>query len=435
MHDDPSPAPDLPARARRVLPSGIAHDVRFRVPAGPYLVSGAGARKTGDDGRTYIDFVQGHGALLLGIAAPLLTRAIQDAVARGTHLGGNHPAEVRWAELICEQVPSVEMVRFTASGTEATLLALRLARTLTGREKVIKIAGHFNGWHDYVVAGLEVPLDRPSSPGIPAGAQESVEVHAAAAVPDRLAAGDVAAVILEPNGGTWGTGRFAPGELAAIVSACRRHGTLSVFDEVISGFRPAPGGMQEVLGLTPDLTTMGKIMAGGMPGGAVGGPAALMAPLELRDGDRDWNRWRHVHHPGTYNGNPVSAAAGIAMLEHLASGEPCAEANAKGDLLRGMLSERLGDAGLPMAVWGESSWFHVAPGLADAPEDVAAFKAIPAALTRGLDRELLARGVDAMVLGGFVGTAHTEADLEQAADAYLGAARALAATPAAERSA
>ncbi len=411
----------LAERAAAVLPSGIAHDARFRTPAGPYYVSGAGAHKTDADGRDYIDFLQGHGALIHGIAPPFVTDAIADAAARGTHFGGNHPGEVAWAELIRELVPCAAQVRFTSSGTEATLLALRLARTVTDREKVVKLEGHFHGWHDYVVAGLEAPFALPSSPGIPAGTAASVEVIAPGEVSARLRAGDVAAVILEPNGGTWGTVPFGDGVIAAIADACRATGTVLVFDEVITGFRAAPGGMQERLGITPDLCTLAKVMAGGLPGGAVAGRAELLEPLVLRDGDAEWNRWRHVHHPGTYNGNPLSAAAGIAALGALADGSVAADINAKGQRMRALLSEQLADAPIPVSVWGDCSWFHVAPGLSAEPAGIMEFKGLPGALTRGLDRALLDRGVDTMSLGGFIGAAHTDDDLVRTASLYAAA--------------
>jgi glutamate-1-semialdehyde 2,1-aminomutase len=411
-------AEPLADRALRVIPSGIAHDVRFRRPHGPYFRSGAGAHKTDVDGRRYVDYVQGHGSLLHGHAPPFVVEAVARRVAEGTHLGGNHPGEVRWAELLRDLVPSVERVRFTASGTEATLLALRLARTATGRDTVIKLEGHFHGWHDYVVAGLERPYDRPSSPGIPAGVVGSVEVvpHDQAAA--RIARGDVAALILEPNGATWGTRRISSDLLGELVAACRAAGAVSIFDEVISGFRAAPGGIQQLTGLTPDLTTMAKVMAGGLPGGAVGGRSELMEPLELRGDDPEWNRWRHVHHPGTYNGNPLSAAAGIAVLERLTEDGACDRATATAARLRRLLTERLADCALPVAVWGDASWFHVGPGLEAEPQDVMDFKGLPAPLYRGLDRALLDRGIDTMTLGGFVSAAHDDEDVDRTVEAY-----------------
>ncbi|MBS1895708.1 MAG: aminotransferase class III-fold pyridoxal phosphate-dependent enzyme [Actinobacteria bacterium] len=418
----------LVERAAGVLPSGIAHDVRFRQPRGPYFTGGAGARKIDVEGNEYIDFLQGHGSLIRGIAPPEVTSAIVEAAGTGTHLGGNHPREVRWAEQIAEMVPCADRVRFTASGTEATLLALRLARTATGREIVLKLDGHFHGWHDYVVKGLEEPYEEPLSPGIPAGTLASVEVVAPRQAAERIARGDVAALILEPNGAVWGTARLEPEWIAEMRAACERHGTVCIFDEVITGFRAAPGGMQERLGIVPDLCTLAKVAAGGMPGGAVGGRAELMEPLEMRVGDPEWNRWKHVHHPGTYNANPVSAAAGVAMLDLLRDGSAIREAEEKAEMLRGLLRERLGRGAIPVAVWGESSWFHVAPGLAEQPDDVMAFKRIDPRLRDGLDRGLLARGVDAMTLGGFVGTAHTEEDLNQAAEAYAAAMEEVEAT-------
>ena len=208
-----------------------------------------------------IDYWTGHGALLFGHGFAAVVEAVARQVGRGTHLGAGHELEVRWAELVRELVPSAERVRFTASGTEATQLALRVARACTGRPRVVKFHGHFHGWHDEAMAHFYPPAESGFSPG-------AVE-HCAAAdasSPDEaealLAGGDVAALLLEPGGGSSGALAWSREQLLRLREATRRHGTLLVFDEVISGFRHSPGGVQQVAGVLPDLTTLAKILCG-----------------------------------------------------------------------------------------------------------------------------------------------------------------------------
>jgi glutamate-1-semialdehyde 2,1-aminomutase len=414
----------LQQRAARVLPSGVTHDVRWRQPPGPYFERGLGARKWDVDGQEYVDFVQGHGALLLGIAHPDVTDAIADALRRGSHLGGNHPGEVEWAELVTALVPCAERVRFTSSGTEASLLALRLARIATGRDVVLKLPGHFHGWHDYVMVGIDAPFEVPSSPGLPRGALGTVDVvdEDPDAVEARLAQGDVAALILEPTGASWGTAPLDDAGLRRFAASCRRHGVILVLDEVISGFRAHPGGLQAVLGVEPDLCVLGKVLAGGMPGGAVAGRAGLFEPLELR-ADPAWNRDRHSYHPGTFNANPISATAGIAALGLVRTGSPTADADRAAIQLREGLAEAFADAPIPAVVYGAASWFHVLVGVDEPPRDIHDAKRGDAELAGRLDRALLGRGVDTLRLGGFVGIAHGPAEIDLAVEAYRAALR------------
>ena len=415
-------------RAGAVLPSGVTHDIRWRDPPGPYFTHGRGARKWDLEGREYVDYVQGHGALLLGIAHPAVTHAVAEAASRGTHLGGNHPAEVEWAELVRELVPCVERIRFTASGTEGTMLALRLARIATGRDTVLRFPGHFHGWHDYALVGVEPPFDVPVSPGIPEATRSTVELVAEDpdALEQRLAREDVAALILEPSGASWGTLPLERGHLRAFADSCRRHGTILIFDEIITGFRVHPGGMQAATGIIPDLCVLGKVLAGGMPGGAVGGRAELFDPFEFR-AESGWNRYRHVYHPGTFNANPVSAAAGIAALHLVRNGEPNVQADATARALRDALADALADAPLPVTVYGESSWFHVVPGLSEAPREADAAKtAAGSALVARAERVLLEYGVDTIRLGGFVGIGHGAAEIERTVEAYAAPVGALA---------
>ena len=229
---------------------------------------------------------------------------------KGTHYGAGHELEVRWGELVQEIVPSAEAVKFVSSGTEATMLAIRLARAFTGRDRVIKVNGHFHGWHDYAVVAMAPPYDVPISIGMPKGVQDTVtgiDDKDADALEAELAKGDVAAVIIWCNALTkeWAE---------TVRDKAKAHGALVIYDEVVTGFRYAPGGAQEYFGVKPDLTTLAKIVAGGLPGGAIAGRADVIHQFDFSD-DPKKQRFGRVAHPGTYNGNPLSAAAGVACLE------------------------------------------------------------------------------------------------------------------------
>lgn len=420
MHIGNAGADSLAERAGRVLPSGVTHDLRWRVPAGPYFARGRGCRKWDLTGKEYIDYVQGHGALLLGIADPETAEAATEAINAGSHLGGNHVAEVEWAELICEMVPSAEKVRFTSSATEATLLALRLARTFTEKDVVIRFHGHFHGWHDYSVVSLFPPFDVPASPGIPNGVRETVaglpvDIDALRA---RLAAGDVAAVIVEPVGSFSGSVPLPVEVLTSIVDVTRRSGALMIFDETVTGFRVAPGGVQQTAGLTADLTVLGKVLAGGLPGGALAGRADVMAPLSMKVGS-DWNRFRHVYHPGTFNANPVSAAAGVSVLRRIRGGAPSKEASKIAESLRAGLRHALAGSSLPVAVYGTDSFFYVRLGHSEPPADITAARSGDPKIAHMADEFLLEHGIDTMRLGGNIGTTHDSSALDRTIDLYV----------------
>ena len=273
-------------RARRVIPGGITHDGRHLTPFPLYIDRAAGPRKWDVDGREYIDYWMGHGALFLGHSHPALIDAVQRQVARGTHYGACHDLEVEWAEWITRLIPSAELVRFTMSGTEATHLALRLARAYTGRPKVVKFTGHFHGWHDGVSSGVNPPFDVPMSAGIPGAVLGEVLLappNDIAAVEQLLGSrSDIGAVILEPSGGQAGVFPIDPGFLKDLRQLTQDRGTVLIFDEVITGFRYAPGGAQEYYGVTPDMTTLAKIVAGGLPGAAVCGRRDILEPDGLR---------------------------------------------------------------------------------------------------------------------------------------------------------
>ena len=413
----------LHARARRLMPGGVTHDVRLAAPFPVAVARAEGARKWDLDGHELICYVLGHGSLLLGHGHPAVVAAVRQQATRSFHPGACHELESEWAELVIRLVPSAERVRFTSSGTEASLLALRLARAATGRGKVVKLAGHFHGWHDQAAMGADPPFDGPDTAGLPPGTMSSVVTVPAqeAALAGALAAGDVAAVIMEPSGAAWGTVPLPAGFLAAARRLAGQHGALLVFDEVVTGFRWAPGGVQEVAGIRPDLTVLGKILAGGMPGGAVCGRADV---LDLLSGSGAGPR---VAHPGTHNAHPLSAAAGIAALGLAAGGEAQDEAARLAAALRGELTAVFERSGVAGRAYGESSTFHLLFGPAGPAElGPAALKAgLAPALSAALHCGMLREGVHLFHGSGFLSTAHSERDAEQTAAALAATLRQL----------
>jgi glutamate-1-semialdehyde 2,1-aminomutase len=310
MYERMAGSAELYDQAKETFPSGVTHDSRYAKPFPIYVTRAAGSRKWDVDGNEYVDYYGGHGALILGHCHPAVTQAVVEQAQKGTHYGACHELEIKWGQLVQQIVPSAEAVKFTSSGTESTMLAIRLARAFTGKDRLIKAQGHFHGWHDYATVAMLPPWDVPISVGVPKAVQDTVT-----GIPDKdadaleaeLAKGDVAAVIIWCNA--------LNKEWAEIVrDKAKAHGALVIYDEVVTGFRYAPGGAQEYFGVTPDLTTMAKIVAGGYPGGAIGGRADVIHQFDFSD-DPQKQRFGRVAHPGTYNGNPVSAAAGVACLD------------------------------------------------------------------------------------------------------------------------
>ena len=417
----------------RTFPSGVTHDIRYLDPFPIFVQRAAGSRKWDVDDNEYIDYVMGHGALLLGHAHPQITEAVIEQAGLGTHYGANHQLELKWGELVRSLVPSAEQLRFTSSGTEATLMAVRLARAFTGRDKLLKFDHHFHGWHDAVVGGREPESDFPHSSGVPRsvlGNTISIPQNNIAAVNEKLADGDVAAVILEPTGASWGTLPLAPGFLAALREVTARHNAVLIFDEVVTGFRVAPGGAQQRYGVTPDLTTMAKILAGGLPGGAVAGTADIIGMLEFRH-DAAWNAEHRVAHPGTFNSNPLSAAAGSTMLSLVKNGEHHTYADQLNDRLVSGLNQVLAKLGVSGCAYGLASYFHILLGREAArPGDgiewpgTEAPGRMRASLLAALKRAMLNHGVDLMGgTGGFTSAVHSQEDIDQTVSAFESAVR------------
>ena len=429
----------LYAEAREVLPAGLTHDSRITSPYPIYVARSDGARKWDVDGNKYVDYFGGHGALLFGHCHAPVVEAVRRQVALGTHWGASHELEIEWAALVQRLIPSAERVRFTGSGTEASHLALRLARAYTGKSKIVRFVGHFHGWHDQVAAGGMSHFDGSAPAGIPASVVgESLLLPAdspAAAIEALQSRNDIAAVILEPSGASWGQVPLPPGFLAALREATRRHGVLLLFDEVITGFRWSRGGAQARFGIVPDMTVLAKILAGGLPGGAVAGKRDILDqidPAAAKSAGRE-----KIGHQGTFNANPLCAAAAVATLSLVESTDACARAEAAAQQLRDGLRRILVEEGVAWGVYGEASVFVIFPNPDRLPIDPASFdplqlgfKGIKGArdpeLINRLRIALLARGVDiAGGPGGYVSTAHGEREIAYTLDAFRGALRAL----------
>jgi glutamate-1-semialdehyde 2,1-aminomutase len=304
-------------RARAVIPGGVNSPVRAcrSVGADPvFIAKGAGGKVIDADGNAYLDLIGSWGPLILGHNHPEILATIQAALLNGTTFGAPTEVEVQFAEALRAAVPSMEMVRAVSSGTEATMSALRLARGFTGRSRIIKADGGYHGHADclLVAAGSgAATLGIPGSAGVPDGAARDtlvVPFNDLAAVETALAAGDVAAVIIEPVAGNMGLVEPAPGYLEGLRQLTAKHGTVLIFDEVMTGFRVAYGGAQARFAIKPDLTTIGKIIGGGLPAAAFGGRADIMqklAPLGP------------VYQAGTLSGNPLAMAAGLKAMEIL----------------------------------------------------------------------------------------------------------------------
>ena len=306
--------------AEKWIPGGVNSPVRaFGAVGGspPFIERGEGAFVYDTDGNRYIDYVCAWGPLILGHAHPAVLAAVGERLADGLAFGAPTEAETRLAALLCARLPSLEQVRLVNSGTEAAMSAVRLARACTGRDKVLKFAGHYHGHADSLLAEAGSGLlhsSRPSSAGIPADFTAHTlvaEFNETAQVQEifRQRGDEIACCILEPAAGNMGCVLPAEGFLEMLRSLCDKHGALLVFDEVMTGFRAGPGGAQERFGVRPDLTVLGKIIGGGLPVGAFGGQRQLMAQLAPAGA---------VYQAGTLSGNPLAVSAGLATLEQLA---------------------------------------------------------------------------------------------------------------------
>ena len=349
------------AKAQLLFPSGITHDSRYIEPYGLYITRAKGPRKWDIDGNEYVDYFGGHGALLLGHSHPKVVAAVHEQIERGTHYGASHETEIAWAEWVLRLVPSAERVRFTSSGTEATLMAVRLARAFTGKSKIIRFKHHFHGWHDHMTSGFANHFDGSPTAGVLPGVAGNVllaeqnDIGGLARLLDEN--DDIAAAILEPTGAHGARLPIDPQFLHTLREMTQQRGVLLIFDEVVTGFRVAPGGAQAEYGINPDLTTLAKILSGGLPGGAVTGRKDILDLLDFqatKAAERE-----KIAHPGTFNANPLSAAAGVAALGIVGTSDACARANRYGENLRRRINEVFEEERVPWAAYGTFSMLHI----------------------------------------------------------------------------
>jgi len=404
-------------RASARIPGGVNSPVRaFRGVGGePFFVNKAqGCTITDVDGREYIDFVGTWGPAILGHAPQIVIDAVTETAKHGTSFGIPNPLEVEMAETICRMVPSVEKVRMTNSGTEAVMSAIRLARGATGRERIVKFEGCYHGHVDslLVKAGSgALTLGQPDSAGIPASLAALTttvpfnDLEALQAVFAEKGS-EIACVILEPVPANAGLYLPEPGFLEGVQALCKEHGALLIFDEVMTGFRLAPGGAQEIYGITPDLTTLGKVIGGGLPVGAFGGRADLMdhlAPLG------------RVYQAGTLSGNPIALAAGLAQLKELERINGWKLLEERGAQLEEAMCSAIKGKPLTFQRIGSMFCLYFCKGpilnLADAKRsDTAAFaRYFHAALREGI------YFAPSQYEAGFLSTAHTQESLADAA--------------------
>ena len=414
--------------ARTIFPGGVTHDARHFEPFGIVVDRAIGPRKWDVDGNEYIDYVMGHGALLFGHSHPYLVDAVSAQVARGTHMGGSSDLERRWAQAIQRLIPSAEKVRFTSSGTEATMMAVRLARAATGRDRLLRLRNHFHGWNDSVFAAGRTSAGNIAANGQPDAMQSLISVFDQTdltGIAVALASEEYAAVILEPTGYSWGTCPLDPSVPRELRDLTDRHGTLLIFDEVVTGFRMSRGGAQERIGVRPDLTTLAKILAGGLPGGAVVGRADLLDQISFDAGGG------RVAHPGTFNANPLSAVAGERALRAVAEEDPNSIANERAAQLARGLNHTLVESEAPGCAWADASLVHIILGQdIERPDDGVTWdwdqhggaqSTLPTTTSEVLwpfRRALLNKGVDLMGMGAIVSCVHTEADIDSTIDSF-----------------
>jgi glutamate-1-semialdehyde 2,1-aminomutase len=349
---------ELYERAKNVLPAGVSYAIRHFEPYPFYTAKAKGSKLYDVDGNEYVDFWLGHTALILGHSPPAVVEAVKKQLENGTHYGTSHELEIQLAEQVVKIVPSAEMIRFTNSGTEANMYATRLARAYTGRTKIAKFEGGWHGGYDALHTGVKYPFDIPESAGLTAGALQDTIVlpfNDLEGVKERLKNKEVASIVIEP---VLGAGGGIPAEkefLKELREFCDEKGILLIFDEVITGFRLAPGGGQQYYGVTPDITVFGKILGGGFPIGAFCGRREIMERIDTLL----YERPHYSFHGGTFAANPISMTAGLATLKILEDGQLIDKLNNVGGKIREKLREIFEANGVDVQVTGAGSLFGI----------------------------------------------------------------------------
>lgn len=414
-----SKSQQLHERAVHLFPAnGATHSARVLDPFRPYITHASGSRKWDVDGNEYIDYVMGHGALILGHNHPSVVQALREQVAKGLLYGDNHQLEIEWASLIQQMMPVAERVEFCTCGQEANMMAIWLSRVFTGRKKVLRFDENFHGWGEELI--------RKDLPGVLAENVDVIPFNDVAAVEQALAT-EGYAILMTEGGGAHMAGQVPISEelLCALPDLTRKFGTVWLIDEVVTGFRDAPGGWQSLKGIKPDLTTVGKCVGGGLPVGAVLGRSDIMdalspvAPLDKR-----------ISHSGTWNANAAVAAAGAAACKVYLDGAPQQAARTQGDYLRMLGNEAFKARGIKARLYGRTILHLYFGPIEFEPDDVSL------APTHDVKRisdptfgpvrdrlvlHLLQRGVELLTAIGscyfVMASAHTRADVDKTMEA------------------
>jgi glutamate-1-semialdehyde 2,1-aminomutase len=392
---------------------GATHTARISDPFRPYITHAAGAYKWDEDGNRYIDYILGHGALLLGHSHPDIVHAVQEQAGRGFHYGDNHELEIEWAELILSMIPSMERVEFFSCGQEANYMAIKLARNFTGRKKILRFEENFHGWID--------ELAPPGTPGLVNSEVTIIPMNELDSLEKALSTREYAILMTEGGGGHMGGQIPWNNEfIRAIPGLTGKYGTVWLIDEVVTCFRDAPGGWQSIVDVTPELTSLGKTVCGGLGAGALGGRADIMDILRPKPSPQPF-----VPHSGTWNANPLSSAAGKAACRLYQGGNVQTKVNELANYFKQKGNRLLLEHGINGHLYGRSI-VHLYLGPIDyEPED----DTLPPThsiekLTGGLPLQsrlglhLLQRGISTMGARLFImSTAHTKDDIDRTLDA------------------
>lgn len=407
--------------AMNLFPNGVTHDARITKPFPYYISNAQGSKKWDIDGNEYIDYKSGHGAMLLGHAHPEIVQVVRDTIAKGSLPGASTELEVAWGKAIKNLVPSAEIIRFTSSGTEADMMGMRIMRAYTGKNKIVKFEHHFHGWSDG--ASATGGADENWEYGIPNQVLDTMivippnDISILESLLDKD--NDIAGVMLEPTGAHMGQYPIKPSFLKELRQLCTDRKIVLMFDEVVTGFRVAKGGAEELFGIKPDISSWAKILGGGLPGGCVTGKAEFMEILEKKPGGKG------MYHPGTFNANPLSAAAGAKALEIVRTTNVNEIAAKRGEQLVSGLNGVLSKLEIPGLAYGNDSLVHFRLGIeANSIEDIINLskedesKSYGGEIHSQLGLSLINQGIDTWAASRFIMMAeHSEEDVNQTVEA------------------